>query len=73
MDRLVTYGQPYWPGRKWDPVLPIGPKSGFTWEADNVLDVDARGVAFFSFFCPPKKLDAGQQQLSLISERRCTR
>ncbi len=61
MNRLVTYGEPYWPGSKWDvPVPAIGPKSGFTWVADNVLDVDARGIAFFSFFAPPKKLGAGQ-------------
>jgi hypothetical protein len=66
MDRLVTYSQPNWPASKWDLVLPIGPKSGLTWQSDNVLDVDARGVALFSFFCPLKKLGAGQQQLSLI-------
>jgi hypothetical protein len=41
MDRLVTAG---WPDHKWDiPVPPIGVKSGFTWEADGVLDLDARG------------------------------
>jgi hypothetical protein len=61
MDRLVTYGSAYWPDGKWDiPAPPIGPKSGFTWEANGVLDVDARGIAFFSFFCPPKKLGRGQ-------------
>ena len=61
MDRLVTYGSHYWPDGKWDiPAPPIGSKSGFTWEADGILDVDARGIAFFSFFCPPKKVGAGQ-------------
>jgi len=61
MDRLVTYGVHYWSDGKWDvPAPPIGPKSGFTWEADGILDVDARGIAFFSFFCPPKKLGTGQ-------------
>jgi hypothetical protein len=25
-----------------------------------MLDVDARAVAFFSFFCPPKRLGTGQ-------------
>jgi hypothetical protein len=64
MNRLVTFGQPYWPDRKWDtPVPPIAVKSGFTWEADGILDVDARGIAFYSFFCPPKKLGAGQSYL----------
>jgi hypothetical protein len=28
------------------------------------LDVDARGIAFFSFFCPPKKLGTGQFYLA---------
>jgi hypothetical protein len=61
MDRLVTYGSRFWPDGKWDiPAPPIGPKSDFTWEANGVLDVDARGIAFFSFFCPPKKLGTGQ-------------
>jgi hypothetical protein len=60
-DRLVTYGSAYWLDGKWDiPAPPIGPKSGFTWEANGVLDVDARGIAFFSFFCRPKKLGTGQ-------------
>jgi hypothetical protein len=61
MDRLVTYGSAYWLDGKWDiPAPPIGPKSGFSWEANGVLDVDARGIAFFSFFCPPKRLGTGQ-------------
>ena len=65
MDRLVTFGEQYWPNSKWDvPVPPIAPKSSFTWEADGVLDVDARGIAFFSFFGPPKKLGAGQFYLA---------
>jgi hypothetical protein len=65
MERLVTYGEHFWPDGKWDiPAPPIAPKSGFTWEADGILDVDARGIAFFSFFCPPKKLGAGQFYLA---------
>ncbi len=61
IERLVTYGSRYWPDGKWDvPAPPIGPKSDFTWEADGILDVDARGIGFFSFFGPPKKLGVGQ-------------
>ena len=60
-DRLVTYGEHYWPDSKWDvPVPPIGPKTRFTWESDGIVDTDARGIAFFSFFCPPKNLGTGQ-------------
>jgi hypothetical protein len=69
MDRLVTFGSPYWPGSKWDiPVPPSAVKSGFTWEAEGILDVDARGIAFYSFFCPPKKLGAGQSYLVTFSD-----
>jgi len=68
MERLVTYGERYWPEGKWDvPVPPIGPRSGFTWEANGILDVDARGIAFFSF-CPPKKLGTGQFYLVTFFE-----
>jgi hypothetical protein len=64
-EQLATFGEHFWPGGKWDiPVPPIGIKSDFTWEAGGVLDVDARGIAFFSFFCPPKKLGAGQFYLA---------
>jgi hypothetical protein len=49
---------------KWDvPVPPSAVKSGFTCETEGILDVDARGIAFYSFFCPPKKLGAGQSYL----------
>lgn len=65
MDRLVTFGDPFWPGGKWDvAVPPIAPQSNFTWEADGILDVDARGIAYYSFFAPPKKLGAGQFYLA---------
>jgi hypothetical protein len=38
MDRLVTFGEHFWADNKWDvPVPPIGPKSGFTWEANGIL------------------------------------
>ena len=59
MERLVTYGQRYWPNTKWDiPVPPIAAASGFTFEAADYFDVDARGIAYFSFCAPPKKLGA---------------
>lgn len=75
MERLVNYGQRFWPDRKWDiPVPPIASETGFKWEAADYLDVDARGVGFFGFYAPPAKpgtslfyldtfLDAQGQQL----------
>jgi hypothetical protein len=59
MERLVNYGQPFWPGRKWDiPGPPIASETGFKWEAADYLDVDARGIGFFSFYAPPAKLES---------------
>jgi hypothetical protein len=59
MDRLVTYGVRFWPDRKWDiPAPPVATQTGFTWEKANYFDVDARGIGFFSFYAPPKKLGA---------------
>jgi hypothetical protein len=56
MERLVNYGQRYWPNRKWDfPAPPIASETGFKWEAADYFDVDARGIGFFSFYAPPVK------------------
>ena len=57
MERLVNYGQRFWPNRKWDiPTPPIAYETGFKWEAADYFDVDARGIGFFSFDAPPVKL-----------------
>jgi hypothetical protein len=57
MDRLLTYGQRFWPDAKWEiPGPPIGAATEFKWEAADYFDVDARGIGFFSFCAPPKKL-----------------
>lgn len=54
MERLPDYGQRYWPDRKWTtPSPPIASETGFTWEAADYFDVDARSVGFFSSFAPP--------------------
>jgi hypothetical protein len=59
MQSMLTYGVQFWPDRKWlVPVSPIGPQTGFKWENANYLDVDARGIGFFSFNTPPAKLGA---------------
>jgi hypothetical protein len=76
MDKLVTFGVKFWPDRGWDiPAPPVAARTLFTWETPDYFDVDARGIAFFSFYAPPKKLgaatfylgtffDAGGQRLS---------
>jgi hypothetical protein len=59
MQSLLMYGTQFWPDRKWlVPVSPNGPQTGFKWDTANYFDVDARGIAFFSFNTPPAKLGA---------------
>jgi hypothetical protein len=56
-DRLLTYGTPYWPDSRWQiPALPVAVETAFSFERPNYLDVDARGIGYFSFYAPPKKL-----------------
>jgi hypothetical protein len=65
MERLVTYGVPFWPGGTWDiPALPIATTTGFKWQVATYFDVDARGIGFFSFYAPPAKLGASTFYLS---------
>lgn len=53
MERLVNYGQPLGPGRKWNiPIPAIATETDFNWEAADYFDVEARGIGFFSFFAP---------------------
>lgn len=55
-ERLVNYGQPFWPDRKWNiPIPAIAAETGFHWEAADYFDVEARGIGFFNFFAPPAK------------------
>jgi hypothetical protein len=57
MERVVNYGQRFWPDRRWaTPAPPIASETGFTWEAADYFDVDARSVGFFTFHAPPAKM-----------------
>ncbi len=59
MDRLLTCTTEFWPDSRWAvPAPPVGPETSFSFERSNYLDVDARGIGYFSFYAPPKKLGA---------------
>jgi len=51
---------PHWPDAKWGlpEFIVVGAKTGFTYQTDNGLDVDARGAMFFNGCAPPKHLGA---------------
>ncbi len=59
MEELLTYGERYWPGGRWDnAVPPVAVKTAFKWETPGYFDTDARGIVFFVFCAPPAKLGA---------------
>ena len=54
----VIAGEPWWRGSQWKLPESIGPKTGFTFQTDDALHVDNRGMIFFLAFAAPKKLGA---------------
>jgi hypothetical protein len=59
MKGLLTYNTPHWPDSRWAvPAAPVAIETAFSFERPNYLDVDARGIGYFSFYAPPKKLGA---------------
>ncbi len=71
MERLVSYGQRYWPDRYWaTPSPPIAYETGFTWEAADYFDLDARSVGFFSSFAPPAKAATSSLHLDTFLDSR---
>ncbi|MCP3413936.1 DUF1254 domain-containing protein [Bradyrhizobium brasilense] len=59
MNGLLTYSTPHWPDSSWAiPAAPIAVETMFSFEHPDYLDVDARGIGYFSFYAPPKKLGA---------------
>jgi hypothetical protein len=50
-DRLLTYGISYWPDSRWQiPALPVAVETAFSFEQPSYLDVDARGIGYFSYY-----------------------
>jgi len=59
MNGLLAYSTPHWPNSRWAvPAAPTAIETAFSFERPNYLDVDARGIGYFSFYAPPKKLGA---------------
>jgi hypothetical protein len=59
MNGLLTYSTPFWPDSRWAlPAAPVAAETEFSFERSDYLDVDARGIGYFSFYAPPKKLGA---------------
>lgn len=51
-----TWGDAMWDDAAWSAASSIGPETGFTFEKDGELDVDARAVMYFLACAPPAKL-----------------
>ena len=59
MNGLLTYSTPFWPDSRWAlPAAPIAIETAFSFGCPHYLDVDMRGIGYFSFYAPPKKLGA---------------
>lgn len=57
--QAVSVGEGFWPGSHW--IIPgggIGPKTGFSFQTAERLEIDERGMLFFLGCAPPKKLGA---------------
>jgi hypothetical protein len=54
----VRGGEPWWPNSTWKLPESVGPKTGFTFQTDDALYIDNRGMIFFLAFAAPKKLGA---------------
>jgi hypothetical protein len=47
-------GEPWWPGTQWKLPESIGPKKGFTFQTDDALYIDNRGMIFLALAAPKK-------------------
>jgi len=69
MNGLITSGDRFWPNRNWDiPFLTVGPKTGFSFMTDGMLDVDGRGITFFTYCAPATKLGNATFYLGTFSD-----
>jgi len=70
MNGLVETSEPWWPGSQWS--IPggsmIGIKTQAHWEVPNFFDLDARGIAFSTYFCPPAKTGSGSFYLNTFKD-----
>lgn len=51
-------GEAWWSGTQWNLPETSGPKSGFSYVANDRLDIDSRGMVFFLAFAAPAELGA---------------
>jgi len=69
MNGLLTYITPQWTDSSWAlPAAPVSFETAFSFERPNYLDVDARGLGFFSFYAPPKKLGAATSYVGTFKD-----
>jgi hypothetical protein len=69
MNGLLTYSTAFWPGSRWAvPAAPVAAETAFSFERPGYLDVDARGIGYFSFYAPPKKLGAATFYLGTFKD-----
>jgi hypothetical protein len=56
MAHAAAEGRRYWPDAYWRWPSSVGARTGFSFEEDGRLDVEARGITYFLGCAPPAKL-----------------
>jgi len=69
IDRAPNSGMPYWSQLQWRVPNPVGPTTGFTFEASKGLDMDARAQMYFLACARPAKADKASFYLTTFFDR----
>jgi len=64
MRKAPLEGNTHWPNRAWRWPSAVGARTGFTFEEDGVLDVEARALMYFLACAPPAKLGKASAYLT---------
>jgi hypothetical protein len=62
-------GTIFWPARQWRWPSTVGASTGFTFETENGLDIDARGLVYFLACAPPAHIGRATVYLTVFVDR----
>ena len=68
IDHFTAANTPFWPGVQWGLSISTGPKTEFSFELDDRLDIDERGMTFWIAYAAPKKLGAATFYVAALAD-----
>lgn len=68
IDHFTAANTPFWPGGQWGLSISTGPKTGFSFELEDRLDVDERGMTFWIAYAAPKRLGAASFYVAALAD-----